>query len=270
MRDHDAAAARGRRTTSRPTRGAVERARIVDDRRMRACARPSACTSGVRRHDDHRQVARPRDHLLGPAPRECGALGRRSRRSARRALPSAKARIGTTTPARASRARATCPTCGKELGNIGPRMLPTVSSADVRGRDRRRLVGHHRRRDHRASTRRPCCGVATPSSSTTSRARTRTARYLAGIALPAALRATTDLDAACTGADVVVMAVPSHGFRAVLERRGAVIGPDAPVVSLSKGIERGTLLRMTEVIARRARRPRRRPRRGAHRPQPRP
>ena len=41
--------------------------------------------------------------------------------------------------------------------------------------------------------------------------------YLAGVALPDALQATTHLDAACTGADVVVMAVPSHGYRAVLQ-----------------------------------------------------
>ena len=43
-------------------------------------------------------------------------------------------------------------------------------------------------------------------------------RYLGGIALPDALRATVDLEEACAGADVVVLAVPSHGFRAVLER----------------------------------------------------
>ena len=71
--------------------------------------------------------------------------------------------------------------------------------------------------------------------------------YLAGIQLPAALQATTALDAACEGAGVVVMAVPSHGYRAVLEVAAPSIAPDVPVVSLAKGIERGTLLRMTEV-----------------------
>jgi glycerol-3-phosphate dehydrogenase (NAD(P)+) len=71
--------------------------------------------------------------------------------------------------------------------------------------------------------------------------------YLAGIALPETLRATTELDAACTAADVVVMAVPSHGYRAVLEVAAPLIAADVPVVSLAKGIERGTLLRMTEV-----------------------
>jgi glycerol-3-phosphate dehydrogenase (NAD(P)+) len=72
-------------------------------------------------------------------------------------------------------------------------------------------------------------------------------RYLAGIDLPTSLRATTDLTTACTGADVVVMAVPSHGYRAVLEVAAAHIGTDVPVVSLAKGIERGSLLRMSEV-----------------------
>ena len=72
-------------------------------------------------------------------------------------------------------------------------------------------------------------------------------RYLAGIELPASLRATTELDAACTGAGVVVMAVPSHGYRTVLEVAAPLIAADVPVVSLAKGIERGTLLRMTEV-----------------------
>ena len=72
-------------------------------------------------------------------------------------------------------------------------------------------------------------------------------RYLAGIELPASLRASTELDAACTGAGVVVMAVPSHGYRAVLEAAAPFIASDVPVVSLAKGIERGTLLRMTEV-----------------------
>ena len=46
-------------------------------------------------------------------------------------------------------------------------------------------------------------------------------RYLAGITLPADLRATGDLEAACTDATVVVMAVPSHGYRARARARRA-------------------------------------------------
>ena len=73
--------------------------------------------------------------------------------------------------------------------------------------------------------------------------------YLPGIALPDALHATADLAAACVGADVVVFAVPSHGLRAVLADARPHIAPSAAIVSLAKGIEQGTLRRMTEVIA---------------------
>ena len=58
--------------------------------------------------------------------------------------------------------------------------------------------------------------------------------------MPEALHATSDLDAACTGADVVVMGVPSHGFRDVLADAASAIGADAAILSLSKGIEQGT------------------------------
>jgi glycerol-3-phosphate dehydrogenase (NAD(P)+) len=73
--------------------------------------------------------------------------------------------------------------------------------------------------------------------------------YLPGVDLPPALGATAALDEACAGADVVVMAVPSHGFRAVLADAGASIGSEVPVISLSKGLEQGSVLRMTEVVA---------------------
>ena len=72
--------------------------------------------------------------------------------------------------------------------------------------------------------------------------------YLAGIELPEQLAATSDLHKAIDGADVVVMAVPSHGFRAVLETAVGAIPPTIPIISLSKGIERETLMRMTEVV----------------------
>jgi glycerol-3-phosphate dehydrogenase (NAD(P)+) len=71
--------------------------------------------------------------------------------------------------------------------------------------------------------------------------------YLPGIDLPPELHATTDLAQACRAAGVVVMAVPSHGYRAVLEAAAQFVARDTPVVSLSKGIEGGTLLRMSEV-----------------------
>ncbi|MGZ6979793.1 MAG: NAD(P)H-dependent glycerol-3-phosphate dehydrogenase, partial [Acidimicrobiia bacterium] len=75
------------------------------------------------------------------------------------------------------------------------------------------------------------------------------ADYLPGIELPESLEATSSLADACRGADVVVMAVPSHGFRAVLTDAKASIAPEAAIISLSKGLEQGTVLRMTEVVA---------------------
>ncbi len=71
--------------------------------------------------------------------------------------------------------------------------------------------------------------------------------YLAGQPLPETLHATSDLGEALDGADAVVMGVPSHGYRAVLTEAAALIGRDVPILSLSKGIEQETLMRMTEV-----------------------
>jgi glycerol-3-phosphate dehydrogenase (NAD(P)+) len=73
--------------------------------------------------------------------------------------------------------------------------------------------------------------------------------YLPDLALPETLVATASLDEALSGADVVVMAVPSHGFRAVLRDGAPSIGAAVPIVSLSKGVEQATLKRMTEVVA---------------------
>jgi glycerol-3-phosphate dehydrogenase (NAD(P)+) len=73
-------------------------------------------------------------------------------------------------------------------------------------------------------------------------------RYLSGFTLPAVLRATSSLEEAVGQADVVVMAVPSHGFREVLVEAAPFVRPWVPVLSLSKGLELGTHKRMTEVI----------------------
>jgi len=79
--------------------------------------------------------------------------------------------------------------------------------------------------------------------------RHRNPEYLPDHALPAGLRGSSDLADVLAGADVVVMAVPSHGFRAILEQAAPRLAPGVPVVSLTKGLEQGTLCRMTEVIA---------------------
>jgi glycerol-3-phosphate dehydrogenase (NAD(P)+) len=71
--------------------------------------------------------------------------------------------------------------------------------------------------------------------------------YLDGITLPESLRCTADLQAACRDAEVLVLGVPSHGLRAILIEAASAIGARVPIVSLSKGVEQGTLRRMTEV-----------------------
>jgi glycerol-3-phosphate dehydrogenase (NAD(P)+) len=74
-------------------------------------------------------------------------------------------------------------------------------------------------------------------------------RYLGAAPVGRDLRATASMADAVGNADVIVMGVPSHGFRAVLEQVRAHIRAWVPVISLAKGLEQGSLLRMTEVIA---------------------
>ncbi len=73
-------------------------------------------------------------------------------------------------------------------------------------------------------------------------------RYLAGYDLCPDLKATSDLCDAVTKADVLVMGVPSHGFRDSLKQCAEHIRAWVPVISLTKGLEQGTRLRMTQVI----------------------
>ena len=72
--------------------------------------------------------------------------------------------------------------------------------------------------------------------------------YLPGMTLHPTLRATSSLEDVVSPADVLVVGVPSHGFRATLEEAGKYVRPWIPIVSLSKGLERGTAMRMTQVI----------------------
>ena len=73
--------------------------------------------------------------------------------------------------------------------------------------------------------------------------------YLEGFELPAALRATRSMQEATRQAEVVVVAVPSPFFRAVLEQAAPLLPRSLPIVSVAKGLEPRSLLRMTEVIA---------------------
>ena len=83
-------------------------------------------------------------------------------------------------------------------------------------------------------------------------ARRANAVYLPDVRFPAALTPTHSLADALRGADLVVSAVPSHGCRAVMKNAAASLAPRAVIVSATKGLEAGTLLRMSEVIAQEA------------------
>jgi glycerol-3-phosphate dehydrogenase (NAD(P)+) len=76
----------------------------------------------------------------------------------------------------------------------------------------------------------------------------RNSQYLGRCRLSPRLRATADLEEAIREADVVVMGVPSHGMRGVLEGVARSLRPWVPIVSLAKGLEPETQLRMTQVI----------------------
>ncbi len=73
------------------------------------------------------------------------------------------------------------------------------------------------------------------------------ADYLPGITLPESLDAVSSVDEALDGADLVVCAVPSQSLRTNLA--GWQIGADATLLSLAKGVESDSLMRMSEVIA---------------------
>ena len=78
--------------------------------------------------------------------------------------------------------------------------------------------------------------------------RHRNTRYLANLPLDRPLRATGDLSEAVWDADVVVAGVPSSAMRATMEKIGPAIRHWVPIVSISKGLELGSRLAMTEVI----------------------
>jgi glycerol-3-phosphate dehydrogenase (NAD(P)+) len=72
--------------------------------------------------------------------------------------------------------------------------------------------------------------------------------YLPGTLLPGGIRATADAKEALRGASTVLLAVPAQTMRANLEQWAPLLADGATLVSLAKGIELGTLMRMSQVI----------------------
>jgi glycerol-3-phosphate dehydrogenase (NAD(P)+) len=79
-------------------------------------------------------------------------------------------------------------------------------------------------------------------------ARRANAIYLPDVVLPPRVRPTAALADALAEAQIVVCAVPSHGVRAVMQGAAPHVRPQAIVVSTAKGIEEGTLLRVSELL----------------------
>jgi len=73
--------------------------------------------------------------------------------------------------------------------------------------------------------------------------------FLPGIPVPGGVRPTTSLEEALAGRTIVAFAVPSHHLRSVAAAAAPFLAPGASLVSLAKGLENESLLRMTEVLA---------------------
>jgi len=75
-------------------------------------------------------------------------------------------------------------------------------------------------------------------------------RFLPGVNLPDSLRVTSDLSEAVAERDIFVIVVPSHTVRAVARQMVAVPGfsDSTLIVNAAKGLEEGSLLRMSEVL----------------------
>jgi glycerol-3-phosphate dehydrogenase (NAD(P)+) len=72
--------------------------------------------------------------------------------------------------------------------------------------------------------------------------------YLPDVTVPASVRPTADLEEALHEARHVVVAVPSHGLRAVVREAALYLPSGAVLVSGAKGLETGTLRRMSEIV----------------------
>lgn len=75
----------------------------------------------------------------------------------------------------------------------------------------------------------------------------RNAHYLPGIVLPEPLSFTDSLEEAVSGCDILLFAVPAQTFRSVFGAAVPYLNCDIPIVNVAKGIEKGSLMRLSEV-----------------------
>ncbi len=74
-------------------------------------------------------------------------------------------------------------------------------------------------------------------------------RFLAGVPLHQSLRAVPSLPVACDGAELIIYASPSHVLRQVASQAARAVPHGVPLVVATKGIEKGRLALMTDVVA---------------------
>ncbi len=76
----------------------------------------------------------------------------------------------------------------------------------------------------------------------------RNLTYLPDIELPPALEATPDLERVCRSATLLVLVVPSHGFREIAYMLGDFVSGEHALIHASKGLERESCKRMSEIL----------------------
>lgn len=76
----------------------------------------------------------------------------------------------------------------------------------------------------------------------------RNDKYIKGLEIPTNVTAFSDLDEAIDGAEYIVLAVPSNIIRMVSKNLKRKIDSSIPVITIAKGIEKGTNLRLSQVI----------------------
>jgi len=72
--------------------------------------------------------------------------------------------------------------------------------------------------------------------------------YLPSARVPESVRVSNSMRDVLSGAPIVIIAVPSHVYRSVLSELRPLLNPEMSFVSAAKGIENGTLMRMSEVV----------------------